>query len=235
MKKILAIFTFLLIAVFLNGCINVNQNTVIFENGSGTINLHYWTKSYYTQSGEGSNAIQMGDDIGGFTFIESQIKEKYTSPNTEIKEMKKYSEVSDTTTHVSLLIAFKDFNKLNEAQGFAKIKTQWIKGEDGMDFSYVIPKDTTIKKEYIRNEDKLSYTFMFPNEVLKSNGMIEDKSVKWSKSVNELADGNIEMTATIKTKSKLCSMFGIELPVIILAGMIFINRKKIKTGKLLKR
>ena len=107
----------------------------------------------------------------------------------------------------------------------------WTKGDDGIDFSYIIPRDTTIKKEYIKSEDRLNYTFMFPNEVLKSNGKIEDKSVKWSKTVNDLADGNLEMTATIKTKSKICSIFGIELPIILLTGMIFINRKRIKFKK----
>lgn len=231
MIKNFSILLLFLFAIFLNGCINVNQNTVIFENGSGTINLHYWTKSYYTQSGEGSNSVQMGDDIGGFTFVENEIKDRYTSSNTEVKEMKRYMEAADTTTHVSLLIAFKDFNKLNEAKGFSKIKTQWTKGDDGIDFSYIIPRDTTIKKEYIKSEDRLNYTFMFPNEVLKSNGKIEDKSVKWSKTVNDLADGNLEMTATIKTKSKICSIFGIELPIILLTGMIFINRKRIKFKK----
>lgn len=232
-KNFFTVSVLLLFSLMLNGCINLNQNTVIFENGSGTINLHYWTKSYYVQGGE-NGGIQMGDDIGGFSFMEHDIKLKYTSPVTEIKEMKKYSEMGDTTTHVSLLIAFKDFNKLSEAPGFAKIKTQWTKGEDGMDFKYIIPRDTTIKKEYIRAEDKLNYTFTFPNEVKASNGIIEGNSAKWSKSVTDLADGEIEMTATIKTKSKFCAIFGLELPLVLLLGLIFINRKKIKLNNLFR-
>ena len=148
-KTYSAICSLIFLAIIFNGCINVNQTTVINMDGSGTINLHYWTKSSNISTGGGQDAMQMGDDIGGFSFVDGVIKEKYNTPVTEIKEMKRYVDESDTTTHISLLIAFKDFNKISEAPGFAKTKTKWVKGDDGMDFEYILARDTTIQKRFI--------------------------------------------------------------------------------------
>jgi len=226
-KNYTAICSLIFLAIIFNGCINVNQVTVINMDGSGTINLHYWTKSSNISTGGGQDAMQMGDDIGGFSFVDGVIKEKYNTPVTEIKEMKRYNDDNDTTTHISLLIAFKDFNKLSEAPGFAKTKTKWAKGEDGMDFEYIIAKDTTIQKRFIQGGEQLNYAFEFPDKVEKSNGVIDGNKAKWSNGVGDLADGSIDMTATIKTKSKICAMFGFELPVVVLLGLFFINRKKI--------
>ncbi len=224
MKRFSILSWFLLLALLLSGCINVRQKTVIREDGSGTINLHYWMKSL--------GDINMGDEVGGFSFIEEEIKKKYASGNTEIKDLKKYNDNVDTTTHIEVVIDFKDFNKLSEAQGFSNIKTTWSKGDDGMIFKYIIPKDTSIKKNYVTSDNKLEYTFEFPNEVISSNGTADGKNtVKWNKLISEHIDSDLEFDAIIKTKNKICGMFGIELPLILILGLFFLNKSYIKKFK----
>lgn len=216
-------------AVMLNGCINVDQRIKINEDGSGTINLHYWTKSSYLSNGE----MNMGDDIAGYNFMDYEIKRKYNSPVSEITNMKRYVDNKDSMTHIDLTISFKDFNKLSEAPGFARVKTEWTKGEDGMNFKYIMTRDTTIKKKYIVGDEKLNYSFEFPNEVVTTNGSKEGNIAKWTKTPAELADNGLDFTAVIRTKSKICSMFGIELPLVLLAGLAYYgtSRRKRKITK----
>lgn len=211
----------LLFLFFLTGCINVDQRIKINEDGSGTINLHYWTKSSYLSNGQ----MDMGDDIAGYSFLDEEIKNKYNSPVTEITNMKRYKVQKDSMTHIELTISFKDFNRLSEAKGFSKVTTEWKKGDDGFNFKYDLARDTTIQKRYIQGDERLNYSFEFPYEVISCNGAKEGNSARWTKTVTELADGNIDMTALVKGRNKICGIIGFELPLILIAGLFFSGRK----------
>ncbi|HCN37846.1 MAG TPA: hypothetical protein DIS94_09060, partial [Bacteroidetes bacterium] len=70
---------FLMSVVLFSGCVNLTQKTVINFDGSGTMTLNYATKT---------NNLSIGDNVGGFYFSESKIRETYTSENSEIKNLK---------------------------------------------------------------------------------------------------------------------------------------------------
>ncbi|MEO8665258.1 MAG: hypothetical protein ABI462_07165 [Ignavibacteria bacterium] len=228
-NKLYVILFLLLTSLSLNGCLNVRQKTVINEDGSGTINLHYWMRS----QGE----IPYGDEIDGYSFIESEARKKYTSYNTVIKEFRKFDDSKDTTNHIELTMDFKNINKLSETPGFSRVQISYVKGKDGYDFRYFIPKDTTLKQEYIKDDHTLEYTFEFPKEVKTSNGTILDtkdhNSVKWVIPVKEHKIKDFEMIATVKDKSGICGLFGMELPLILIAGLVFIKFKKRKSKKII--
>ncbi|MEO6584222.1 MAG: hypothetical protein ABIO05_07845 [Ferruginibacter sp.] len=212
----------MLLAMLMSGCLNVRQKTVINEDGSGTINLHYWTRSM--------GNIPYGDEIDGYSFIESEVKKKYESPNTQITSFKKFDDIKDTTNHYDLTIGFKDINKLTDASGFSRIKISYLKSNDGYDFKYFIPKDTSLRQEYIKDDHTLEYTFVFPKEVKSTNGVIEDSkdhnTVKWVIPVREHKVKDFELTASVKDKSGICGLFGIELPFILFAGLVFNRFRK---------
>ncbi len=225
----LKIIILLFFAVYLNGCINVDQKTKINEDGSGVINLHYWVRSMYVNLGD----VEMGDDIGGFSFIASEIKKKYSSPFSESKTPRRYEIEKDSTTHIEVEITFTDFNKLTEASGFSKLQTSYVKEDDGTKFRYFIPKDTAIALTYTKDWNTLIYTFEFPNEVIATNGTIDPASknknvVKWEYKVSDHAKNDLEFTATIKNKSKICGLFGIELPLILLFGLLLFKTNTLK-------
>ena len=133
MKKLflkLSKLTFVMsVAFMLSSCVNIDQQTTINKDGSGNIVLHYWTAT--------SN-LSMGDELGGFSFTEDQIKKKFTSLNSDITELKIETKESDSTTHVKVKISFNDLNKLNEAEGFSKVNTVWKKTSDGFVFNYIL-------------------------------------------------------------------------------------------------
>lgn len=205
----------LFLSFLVNGCINYDQKTVLNSDGSGTMKIHYWAKT--------SNI--MGDEISGFSFKEDKIRDKFSSANTQVGDVKIEEKKEDSTKHVYLDLKFKDINKLTDAKGFSKIKSSWTKGKEGMEFVYTLLKDTA-NSGFGMDSYKLTYEFEFPNEVISSNGKIDGKKVSWSKTLADLKD-DVEMKAVVKAEKK-CGIFGIELPIVILVGLILRYRLRSK-------
>lgn len=217
--KFLTLIIVLILILKLPGCIQLEQQTKLNADGSGTMNIHYWTKT--------SNII--GEEISGFGFTEDKVNVNYTSQNTEVSEVKIEKNLNDSTTHVSLKLSFKDINRITDAKAFSKVKATWEKHADGILFQYILIKDTANANKPGMNDYKLSYEFDFQNEIIRTNGRMEDNKVYWEKTIADLKE-DIEMTAIVKEGSKKsCGLFGIELPVIITLNIFSIVILKKKT------
>jgi hypothetical protein len=217
--KIFAATLVLVFAVYLSGCVNVDQKTKVSKDGSGEITLHYWTKM--------SN-VKSSDELGGFAFTKDKASSNYSSNNTEVKDVKVEENLEDSTKHVTVEMTFKDLNNLSAAKGFEKIKASWKEGDDGMDFTYTLLQDTSSAKNMGASDTKLDYEFEFEDEVVTTNGRKDGNKVVWDKTLADLKE-DIEMTATVKSAKKGCGLFGIELPLVVFAGIIFlVNRKRKK-------
>lgn len=217
MKKLFVKLSFIIIiAVTFSSCVNIDQQTTINKDGSGSIALHYWTHT--------SN-LSMGNELGGFSFEEAQVKKKFTSLNSDVTEVKIDNDESDSSSHVRVKITFKDFNKLNEAEGFSKTKSIWKKEKDKIIFNYTLMKDTVSSDKMASDEYKLIYGFSFPDQVLTTNGDVEGNLVTWDKSLSDLNE-DIVMSAEINDESGVCGLFGIELPLVLLFGMSVLYRRR---------
>jgi hypothetical protein len=216
MKKLFTatlLFSFVLfLGIFLTGCVNYEQKTELTKDGSGEMQIHYWTKM--------SN-FSMGTKLGSFNFAESDVKADYTSGNTEIKDLKVEDDLKDSIKHVRVKLAFKDINKLSDATAFKKLKVSWKEGDDGMEFVYEVPKDTSASGDY-----KLIYEFKLPGEVLETNGSKDGETVKWNKTLDDIKKQDLKMTATVKSGKK-CGLFGLELPLVLGLGLtvLAVSRK----------
>ncbi|HWA07052.1 MAG TPA: hypothetical protein VG961_10940 [Ignavibacteria bacterium] len=214
-SAILAIFAF-----YLAGCVNVEQKTTLKQDGSGTMKVHYWTKM--------SN-VKSSSDLGGFSFEESKAKQNYTSSNTEVKGVKVEEKLDDSTKHVTVDLTFKNINDITSAKGFEKVKASWKEGKEGMDFNYTLLKDTSNAGNMGSSDIKLNYEFEMPAEVLKTNGRKDGQKIIYEKTLADLKN-DIEMTATVKNEGKKCGLFGMEFPLMALAGLAIsffaIRRKK---------
>ena len=147
MKKLYSkILILLLVSIIFSSCVNIDQQTTINKDGSGSIALHYWTHT--------SN-LSMGNELGGFSFEEAQVRKKFTSLNSDVTEIKIDNDESDSSSHVRVKITFKDFNNLNEAEGFSKVSTVWKKTSDGFIFNYILKKDSVGSEKLASDEYKL--------------------------------------------------------------------------------
>jgi hypothetical protein len=222
MKPLFKFVPFLLVfafAMYLVGCVNLDQKTTIGADGSGSMKVKYWTKS--------SNVS--GDELAGFGFTDAKVKSNYTSSSTEPSNIKiEKNTTTDSMITVTLDVKFKDLNKLSDAKAFSKVKSSWVKGKDGMDFKYTLLQDTSNAKQMGMSDYKLNYEFEFPGEVLATNGKKDGQKVTWSKTVADLKE-DVDFTASVKAGKK-CGLFGLELPLVLLVGMTFVyglkRRKK---------
>lgn len=210
-KKMFVFFSILFVsAIYLAGCVNLEQKTALKQDGSGSMTVHYWTKM--------SN-VKSSTELGSFSFEEAKAKSNYSSSNTEVKNVKVEEKLGDSTKHVTVELSFKNINDISSAKAFEKIKASWKEGKDGMDFSYFVPKDTSNAGNMGSSDIVLNYEFEFPAEVLKTNGRKDGQKVVYEKKLSDLKN-DLEMTATVKNEGKKCGLFGMELPLLVLAGML---------------
>lgn len=215
MPKKIFLFSSLLIAFafYLAGCVNVEQKTTLKQDGSGSMTVHYWTKM--------SN-VKSSSDLGGFSFEEEKAKKNYTSSNSEVEKVEVEEKLDDSTKHVTVDLKFKNINEINSAKAFEKVKASWKEGKEGMDFSYTLAKDTSNAKNMGSSDIKLNYEFDFPAEVLNTNGRKDGQKVVFENTLADLKE-DIEMTATIKNEGKKCGLFGMEFPLMALAGLAMVS------------
>ncbi len=217
-KIIKAIFLFAVTAT-LSSCIDLKQVTHLNKDGSGIVTLYYSTKL--------SN-LSMGDELGDFAFSEIKARNFLTSANSDVRELKIETKDSDSTVNVSAIVNFNDFNKLNSAKSFSKVQTLWEKTSEGFKFGFVIDKDSVKLSNFGDAKHMLLYEFDFPGDVISSNGKNSGQKANWAFDLSQLKSG-INMTATVKSDSGICGMFGLELPIIILlAGLVFLTVRNIR-------
>jgi len=198
---------FLMSVVLFSGCVNLTQKTVINFDGSGTMTLNYATKT---------NNLSIGDNVGGFYFSESKIRETYTSENSEIKNLKIENSEKDSLVTVNLELSFKDFNKLNSAKGFARTESEWKAENDIYKFKFYILKDSINASIPGMDNYNFKYEFNFPGLVSETNGTRDgNRNVVWEIAVSQFKN-NVELNAIIEKEKGGCGMFGIELPLLFL-------------------
>jgi len=224
MKKNVKLFAFfgslvVLIAIFISGCVNYDQQTTLKADGSGSMKVHYWTKM--------SN-FSMGTTIGKFDFDSAKAKENYTSSNTTVKSLTVEDRPNeDSTKHVLIDLDFKDINKISDAKGFDGVKASWKESTDGMELKYTLLMDTSAANTMGASDYKVTYSFDMPTEIVSTNGKKEGQKVSWDYKVSDLGK-DIDMTCVVKkAKGKLCGIIGI-IPAMALIGFVYYRQRKNK-------
>lgn len=224
MKTNLKVFTLLgafliLLTVYLAGCVNYDQKTVLKSDGSGSMKIHYWT---------GMKNFSMGTTLGKFDFDETKAKSNYTSANSEVSSIKVEDNLTDSTKHVNLELTFKDINKLSTAKGFEEVKVSWKEETDGMKLTYTLLKDTSAASNMGASDYKITYEFDMPSEIISTNGTKDGQKVSWKYTVADL-NKDIDLTCVVKASSKkLCGIIGL-IPAIFVIGLAYYaqrNKKK---------
>jgi hypothetical protein len=216
--SVLSIFIFAS-SIYLIGCVNYDQKTIIKEDGSGSMKIHYWS---------GMKNFTMGTSLGKFEFDSSKARNSYQSPNTEITSLKIEDKLDDSTKHVNIELTFKDINKLKEAKGFEGVNSTWKEVTDGMEFKYILQKDTSASQQMNAGDYKITYEFTMPSEIVSTNGTKDGETVKYSYTLANLSK-DIEMTTVVKKpKGKLCGIFGMIMGSMLIAAAFWSQKRKKK-------
>ena len=204
--------------VFVAGCVNYDQKTIIKEDGSGSMKIHYWSNM---------KNFSMGTTLEDFEFEEAKAKEKYKSSNSEVTSIKVEDKLDDSTKHVFIELTFKDLNKLKDAKGFAGVNSSWKEVADGMEMKYTLLKDTTAANLFNSSDYKVTYEFTMPSDIVSTNGTKDGQTVKYSYSLADFGK-DIEMTTVVKKpKGNLCGILGFVMSTILI-GLAYYSQKKKK-------
>jgi hypothetical protein len=203
-------------SVLFYGCINYEQRTKLNYDGSGTMQIHYWAKESDVQWLGSSN----------FGFDEEKIREQYESDNITIKGIK--IETKDSLKHAFVDLAFKDFNKTDEAKGFEKNLCKFEE-KDGNKVLSVVLKSDSSSTGMGMEQYKLTYVFEMPGDVISSNATkVEGNVLTWEYRLSDLTK-DIHLTATVRGGSKSpVLLISLVVAAVILLFVVFAvaTRKK---------
>ena len=143
----------------ISGCVNYDQKTTLLKEGSGYMQIHYWTKT--------TNI--MDEKVGNYYFTEKKAKRNYNCSNSSVKDINVQEQSEDSTTHVNLIVNFNDLNKLSDAGGFDNITSSWQETPNGMEFKYVIAQDTAAANAFDASQYTITYSFEMPGDIISSN------------------------------------------------------------------
>ena len=245
-KSFIKFFTFssLFISLMIfGGGVNYFQNASFNNDGSGVVSLTYSAKT--------SEVISGNYMIGNLPFTQDKVKEYFTSDITNIIKSSIYKDKTDTSlTAVYLEIGVKNLNKISTAKGFTGVVANWIKSDTGMVMSWLF----TPSNKSTNNISLYQITFTFENDIKSTTGVKTGKSVAYYVKGENMNPNGAYFTATINSDGKTnnpfivknasdttksgnkteenkpssCGLFGIELPLILLGGLVISKRFRSK-------
>ncbi len=226
MKFINKIFTkisyFLLLVILftINGCINYEQEVSLYPDGSGTIDIHYWMKIPNYEKN------QMINDIG--IFVQDSIKNEFTSLYAEIKNIKVYSDTTDSTIHSVIRLWFKHIDSLNNMKQFKGFNFSLKDGAEKQKIfsQFILP--IAIGFGFDVSDYYVTYIYDFPGEIITHNATdVANKKLIWKYHLDEIGKGKtISVTyrpfKLKETPKWIYALSGLVLLIVI----IFLFRKK---------
>lgn len=245
-QKFIFLFLFIPVYVLFSGFFSLYQTGNLKNDGSGTLNIVY--------SGTIQQVVDNKYSLGNFPFGEKNVRDCFSSEFVNIKKLQ-IAKPGDTAYMVIMDLEFNNINELTKLKGFSDFNVTLTKVDNGTEFKWTINSNDRVKLLNV-----LNFTMQFESEVISTNGALKDGAVKWFKT--DFTKTN-ELTAVLKSvinipdkrepvvkeneknspdnkagsnnnkKEKICGIFGLELPLIIITGFVFSyqRRRKIRRNK----
>jgi hypothetical protein len=216
MKKfILIIFPAILFA----GCLNLEIETFLGADGSGSSIIHYWTHldALYKDTSYSNK----------FSFKENVIRKNFSSENVEIKSIKIWQKKEDTTYHAEIKIVFDDINNLSNSEFFNDYSFRFNDGAPGQkifeqriksfDFAFSDSKKYSVK-----------YIYHFPGPIITDNAREKrENTLIWQFSLDQLtSDKTLTATIKIPVNSKLGYLIPVLILLLLFLWYVLIKRRR---------
>ncbi|MGB9665275.1 MAG: hypothetical protein ACPL25_10230 [Ignavibacteria bacterium] len=221
MKKLKTIIPILTALIF-SSCINLEIETFVGADGSGSSIIHYWTKL--------DILYQDTSSTNKYSFKEDVIRKNFENNNVEIKTIKVWERSFDTTYHAEIKIIFDDINELNKCNFFKDCQIIFKDGAVGQ--KVFIHKIKGGDLHLVDGDNyTLKYIYHFPGKIITDNAdEHRNNSLIWKFTLNQLKDEKT-LTATVKVPVNSGLQFIIPVLVFILlvSWIILIIRRKKRT------
>lgn len=235
--KVLTIFTVLLFTTNIYASIKYYQATNLNTDGSISLSITY--------SALKSEISKNNNIIGVFTFDQKALKEYFNFQGANITKSVAYTDPNDANrTAVTVEIRTKNIFKISDAKSLNDLKIAYLKKDSGMVFSWFIPEN------YIKSNSIDTYQYIVTSDfdILSTNGILKDKKISWFAFGNKPDPRGYFYVTTLKSdgdfvssesenktnnssnneKPAGCGLFGIEMPFLLLTGLILSRKFKKK-------
>jgi hypothetical protein len=179
-----------LLLLTLQGCLNYEQKTTLEENGSGSMEIHYWM----------SERMFMWMKDGTLAFNEDSVRKQYDIEGITIQSARTVSEAEDSTLHVWVELAFDDLTRLPECKGFKDLTFLWQREGDVFRFEQGIPMANNAEDSFL-DDFAFTYTYVFPGTIRECDAdTIDGNRAVWVFPLSKL-NADVRLTATIEASS----------------------------------
>lgn len=208
-----------------SGCLNLEVETFIGGDGSGSSIIHYWTNFEILFNDTSSSNL--------FSFNENVIRKNFSDENIEIKSIKIWQKKEDTTYHAEIKIVFDDINKLSNCNFFKDFEIRYVDGAPGQKIFEQKLRGSKLSLSDL-NKYKIKFIYHFPGSIITENATERrNNSLIWLFNMEQLkTDKNL--TATIKVPQNSGVGYIVGISIIILIGLwviIYIRKKKHKVDE----
>lgn len=218
MKKLLIILSF--ISILITSCLNFVQDTTIYPDGSGKMQINYWMK--FTDTTNVATILKLE------IFNPDSVRKEFSSPFVEIVNITTYSDSTDSTVHANIELNFNNVDSLNTVNAFAQSRFSLEDGAASQKiFTQFIPPVTTgfgIDGSAYR----VTYNYEIRGDIITHNATNKSgNNLTWSYSLSEIGKGK-----TISVTFKPFKLKETPYWIYILAGLVllivifFLVRKK---------
>lgn len=208
----------ILLPLLIAGCINYEQSTELNEDGSGSMEIHYWI----------SESVLSWFNSGALTFHEDSVRAQYASDGISIDDVRIETRDSDSTRHVRVSLHFDDINKLSAAPGFKDLDVRWMREGDVYRFVQTLPATSTAEDGTLE-EFTFTYRFNFPGEIRESNADSSAGSdAMWAFKLSDMDSAN-KMEAVIVASSGSNVWWIVGIIGVVVIGAIVLMRKRKKS------
>ncbi|HZW38330.1 MAG TPA: hypothetical protein VFF33_03430 [Ignavibacteriaceae bacterium] len=179
LKKIhLLIFPLL----FLTGCLNYEQTTQVYINGSGVMNIKY--QMHYADSLVLENMQKIG------LFDKDSIISSFNYPFIEMIKAETSIDSTDSSMHAEIEFKFNNIDSLNYTKFFENFHFSYKDGAPGQKlFSQFIPSVAT-GYGYELKDYNVKFAYKFSGEIIAHNAKeIKNNYLIWDYNLSEIGQG----------------------------------------------
>lgn len=231
------ILIFLFLNIFISsskGSVKFFQSSKVRGNGSLSMTITYSAKE---SEFKGNNNL-----IGNLPFTTELVKEYFSIPSSEIKKTSIYKDPNDATiTNVSIELIVMDINKIANAKALSGLRPGYVTSDSGHIFRWLIPTS------FMQTNSIDTYQFLLSvdGDIKSTNGVLKNNVCSWYVFKDKMNPNGAYFLATVnpdpskmpKTESvtennpsggeeKSCGLFGLELPFILLTGLVLSGKLK---------
>lgn len=206
-----------LLLVLIAGCISYEQDTQLDEDGSGSMQIHYWISEDMLTWFKGGN----------LSFNEDSVRAQYRAEHITVESLRSETRESDSTRHVFVTLSFDDIRRLPECPGFKDLDIKWMREGDVYRFVQTLPAASS-SGDGMLEHFTFTYRFEFPGEVRESNADSLDGSLAvWSYKLSDLSEQKqLEAVVVASTGTNIWWVLGVLGVVVVLTLVIIVVRKK---------